>query len=227
MRVLNLILVIALPSLLLSQNEGVISIKENDFLYRGYNNFIDVGLNVYCDDSVWLECTNCETAEWKGHRSYIIRPLEERKTTLSIMRFDGENVFTVSSEEFRVRDLPGPEIMFNSYWRDEKISLSELKEDLKRPVWHNDTARIEIHTPRLHAQYGPEKTMEAKFSVKNWNIQIHNETFTGKGSTINANLLEYLINLEFEEPVYMKLETNVLGPDGKERFVTTLFELVP
>jgi hypothetical protein len=229
MKIFNLILLLALPYLLFAQNEGVISIKENDYLYRGYDNYIDVGLNNYCDDSIWLECTNCEVVLCKSHWQYIVRPLDERFSTLSIMRFDGENVFTVSSEEIYVRNLPDPKVRIASLDNDTPLRVSVLLAiaNSNDPLYCGHKPSGKIRLPRLFAMYGPEIPLEAMFSVRSWCVQIQNETFQGEGSNINTDLLDYLKDLKFTEPVYMKLETNVLGSDGKERFVTTLFELVP
>jgi hypothetical protein len=229
MKIFNLIVFIVLPSLLFAQNEGVISIKENDFLYRGYDNYIDVGLNSYCDDSIWLECTNCETVEWKDHRQYIVRPLDERFSALSIMRFDGEKVFTVSSMEVYVRDLPDPKVRIASFWNDTplRVSVIIVLANSNDPLYCGHIPSGKIRLPRLFAMYGPEVSLEAMFSVKKWCAHIHNETFQGEGSKINTDLLDYLMGLKFTKPVYMKVETTILGSDGKERLVTTLFELVP
>jgi|SRR5690554_790459 len=226
MRFSILIVFFALPLLLFSQYEGVISVKEHNILYRGYNNYIEVGLRAYCDDSIWLECSNCESIEWKSHLTYIVKPHDQRYTTLSILAFDGDRVFTISSKEFSVRDLPDPEIMFNGYWSYEKFSISELVKNLKRPIYSNDPPSTKIRTPRVYAQYSPERTMEAKFSVKDWCIQIQKEKFKGKGPSTNRDLLNYLMNLKFTEPVYMKVEMEALEPDGKLRLISSVFEIV-
>ena len=229
MKIYNLVLFITMPALLFAQNEGVISIKENNYLYRGYDNYIDVGLNNHCDDSVWLECTNCDSLEIKSYRRYIVRPLEERKTTLLIMRFDGENIFTVSSEEIYVRNLPDPKLRIASLDNDTPLKVSVLLAiaNSNDPLYCGHKPSGKIRLPRLFAMYGPEIPLNAMFSVRSWCVQIQNETFQGEGSNISTVLLDYLKYLKFTAPVYMKLETNVLGPDGKERFITTLFELVP
>lgn len=228
MRFFIFIIYFTLPTLLFAQNEGVISIKKHDIIYRGYDNYIEIGLKEYCHDSIWLECSNCESVKLKSHQIYIVKPLDKRHTTLSILAFDGEKVFTISSKEFRVRDLPDPKIRIASFWNDTPLRISVLKAiaNSKEPLFCGDPPSNKIRLIHLSALYGPEETLQADFFVNSWCVKIQNEIFQEESSKINLDLFEYLMNLKFTEPVYMKIEIEALGSDGKVRFISSVFEVV-
>ena len=145
--------------------QGSIELPELNVLYRGYPNKVDPTASGY--PTTILTGSNCSVS--KSGNVYIAKPGAGKKAYLTVSgkSADGKTV-QLKKVEYRVSNLPDPELYWGAAKNGQKGSKFETK---------------------LFAKYPPEIPLNASFQILSWECQVPGAAGrppSGSGSNISA-----------------------------------------
>jgi len=188
-------------SVIIMKPQGSIELPEMNVLYRGYDNKAEATASGY-DKSI-LSGTGVSIS---GSGPYIVKPTGSGRT--AYLTVSGKNTVTgqtvqLKKVEYRVSNLPDPEIYWGGSKNGERASKAETK---------------------LFAKYGPEIPLKANFTVKSWECTVPGASrpVIGSGSDISA-----ASGLLRAAPAgsMVSFICKVVGPDGITRTRAGAFKI--
>ena len=188
-------------TVIIMKPQGSIELPEMNVLYRGYPNKAEATASGY-DKSI-LSGTGVSIS---GSGPYIVKPTGSGRT--AYLSVSGRNTATgqtvqLKKVEYRVSNLPDPEIYWGGSKNGERASKSET---------------------RLFAKYGPEIPLKAEFTIKSWECSIPGASrpIIGTGSNIAA-----ASGLLRAAPAgsMVSFICKVVGPDGITRTRAGAFKI--
>lgn len=181
--------------------QGSIELPELNVLYRGYPNQVEATASGY-DKSI-LTGTGVSIS---GSGPYIVKPTGSGRT--AYMMVSGKNTVTgqtvqLKKVEYRVSNLPDPEIFWGGAKNGERASKTETK---------------------LFAKYGPEIPLKADFTVKSWECTVPGASRPVLGT---GNLITAASGLLRAAPAgsMVSFICKVVGPDGITRTRAGAFKI--
>lgn len=184
---------------------GTVSLPELNVLYRGYANKVEGAASGYAS----YDLRGSGVSLKKSGQQYIASPGSGRECTISIVgkNPDGSSA-NLGAYKFRVSNLPAPTIKFGSLWDGDEAGSSTMKS--------NTT---------LFAKYPPEIPLEAKFSVKSWEVSVSGapRPEKGNGSRLSPRALSLI--KQAKSGSLISFMTRVTGPDGKTRKKGATFKM--
>jgi hypothetical protein len=188
-------------TVIIMKPQGSIELPEMNMLYRGYPNIAEATASGY-DKSI-LSGTGVSIS---GSGPYIVKPTGSGRT--AYLSVSGKNTATgqtvqLKKVEYRVSNLPDPEIYWGGSKNGERASKAETK---------------------LFAKYGPEIPLKADFTIKSWECAVPGASrpITGTGSNIAA-----ASGLLRAAPAgsMVSFICKVVGPDGITRTRAGAFKI--
>jgi len=188
-------------TIVIMKPQGSIELPEMNVLYRGYPNKAEATASGY-DKSI-LGGTGVSIS---GSGPYIVKPTGSGRT--AYLTVSGKNTVTgqtvqLKKVEYRVSNLPDPEIYWGGSKNGERASKAETK---------------------LFAKYGPEIPLKADFTIKSWECSVPGASrpIMGTGSTIAAasGLLRAAPSGSM-----VSFICKVVGPDGITRTRAGAFKI--
>jgi hypothetical protein len=188
-------------TIIIMKPQGSIELPEMNMLYRGYPNKAEATASGY-DKSI-LSGTGVSIS---GSGPYIVMPTGSGRT--AFLSVSGRNTATgqtvqLKKVEYRVSNLPDPEIYWGGSKNGERASKAETK---------------------LFAKYGPEIPLKAEFTVKSWECSVPGASrpIMGTGSIITA-----ASGLLRAAPAgsMVSFICKVVGPDGITRTRAGAFKI--
>lgn len=148
---------------------GTVSLPEMNVLYRGYDNIVKGAASGYPNYSL-SGAGNVSLSKSGDH--YIAHPGRGRKASISIsgVASDGTRA-SLGKFEFRVRNMPKPEIRLGRIAPGESATSSQFRA-----------------SRRLFAGYPPSIPLKAKFRVINWELTVSGapRPISGKGGNLSS-----------------------------------------
>lgn len=184
---------------------GTVSLPELNVLYRGYANKVEGAASGYAS----YDLRGSGVTLKRSGQQYIASPGSGRECTISIVgkNPDGSSA-NLGSYKFRVSNLPAPTIKFGSLWDGDEAGSATMKS--------NTT---------LFAKYPPEIPLEAKFSVKSWEVSVSGapRPESGSGSRLTPKAMSLI--KQAKKGSLISFMTRVTGPDGKTRKKGATFKI--
>ncbi|MDX2361056.1 MAG: GldM family protein [Crocinitomicaceae bacterium] len=181
--------------------QGSIELPEMNVLYRGYNNQVSATASGYPGTGLTGSGVNIS-----GGGPYVVRPTTTGRTATLIVSgrtADGKSV-QLKRVEFRVRNLPTPELYWGGSVNGTRANPSEA---------------------RLFARYGDEITLNAKFDVLDWECSIPGAVrpIKGTGNTLSSQVISLIRGSGSGGQI--SFICTVIGPDGTRRKKTGVFKI--
>jgi hypothetical protein len=173
--------------------EGALELPEMNILYRGYPNKVVAAVTNNDGCKIELIGSGCTITKTENSNLYIVKPGSGKSAYITLALVDGDSSIAVRKMEYRVSNLPDPEI----YWGGVKSGGTAA-----------------THQQVLFAKYPPEIPLNAQFSISEWTMITKTDTCSGKGSNIST---AEAIFREINEPTLIEFEVIVVGPDGIQR----------
>ena len=180
---------------------GSIELPELNVLYRGYANKVDPTASGY--PTTVLTGSGCSVS--KSGNIYVAKPGAGKKAYLTVSgkTADGKTV-QLKKVEYRVSNLPDPELYWGAAKNGQKGSKAETK---------------------LFAKYPPEIPLKATFKIVSWECQVPGAAGrppSGSGSNIGAasGLLRAA-----KPGSQVSFICTVVGPDGVRRKKAGAFKI--
>ncbi|MBU2019360.1 MAG: hypothetical protein KJ941_06925 [Bacteroidetes bacterium] len=182
---------------------GTVSLPELNVLYRGYPNKVDAVASGY--DQTVLTMNGGSLS--KSGTGWIASPDKVKVAKINVSGKSSITNKTVSlgSFEFRVSNLPNPELYFGAAQAGEKASRAET---------------------RLFSKYPPEIPLNATFRIVSWELIIPGNPGAppkGSGDVLNGPASSLL--KQAKPGSVITFFTEVVGPDGVKRKKTGAFTI--
>jgi gliding motility-associated protein GldM len=182
---------------------GTVSLPELNVLYRGYPNKVDAVASGY-DQTVLSMSGGSLTKSGSG---WVASPDKGKiaKITVSGKSSITNKTVSLGSFEFRVSNLPDPELYFGAAKSGERASRAEM---------------------RLFSKYPPEIPLNATFKIVSWELIIPGNPGAppkGSGDVLNASASSLLKQAKLGSVI--TFFTDVIGPDGIKRKKTGAYTL--
>lgn len=177
---------------------GTVSLPEMNVLYRGYNNIVEGAASGFPDYSL---SGGGNVSVSRSGENYIAKPGRGRTAKINIAGVAEDGTSTsLGSFEFRVQNLPKPEIRLGRITSGESATSAQFRA-----------------SRRLFAGYPPEIPLNAKFSVSKWEMSVTGapRPVNGRGSTLNAKALRAVANAN--SGAIVTVVATVRGPAGSMR----------
>lgn len=140
--------------------------KDNNILYRGFEN--EVRLNPFENNSqtFQIETINCKvTKENSESNTYSVKTDNSKSTAQINNLVDGK---VIESKFFRVQNLPSPTL----YWGN------------------NETGTTSSNTAELFVSYAPGIQLDANFKILSWECQLANSQYNGVGNVLSQEMMD-------------------------------------
>ncbi len=188
-------------TVIIMKPQGSIELPELNVLYRGYPNKAEATASGY-DKSI-LGGTGVSIS---GSGPYIVKPTGNGRT--AYLTVSGKNTATgqtvqLKRVEYRVSNLPDPEIYWGAAKNGQKGSKAETK---------------------LFAKYGPEIPLKADFTIKSWECSVPGASRPVMGT---GSLITSASPLLRAAPMgsMVSFICKVVGPDGITRTRAGAFKI--
>jgi gliding motility-associated protein GldM len=182
---------------------GTVSLPDLNVMYRGYPNKVNAVASGY--DQTILSGQGCSLS--KTGTGWIASPDKVKTCKLTVSGKSSITNKTVSlgSFEFRVMNLPNPELYFGASASGERASRAETK---------------------LFSKYPPEIPLNATFRIVTWELIIQGNPGApprGTGDVLNAQAISLLKQAKPGSTI--TFFTEVIGPDNVKRKKTGAYTL--
>lgn len=208
---IKLLFILLLPFASSSQDSlVVVSTSETNLLHRNVPNLIKVAF-AKMNEPYFVECLGCDITnkDTLGNNlprhQFLVTPGRSRIVYLDLWTSsDTSNRVKIARLEFLNRDLPAPSLIVGG----------------TRPGGH--VSRTE---DGIFAKYPPEMLLDNRFEILKWTLKIKRKRFSGVGSKLTPEVLEYYKKIKEETKIEIEAET--IGQDNKVRKVEAFFYLYP
>ncbi|MBL1281612.1 MAG: hypothetical protein COA33_015150 [Fluviicola sp.] len=182
--------------------QAAVEIPEYNFMYRFYDNKVEVAVNDVSSSDIEVECSACKIE--KVGEGYIVKPTgSSRELYLSVFVKGKDSSTLVKRIKYRVTNLPDPEL----YWGKAKNNTKANSRDYE-----------------LFAKYPPGIPLHSNFKILDWTLETPNDTISGSGSNITS---AQGILKKITEPTTITFKITVVGPDGIRRKKTGTWNVDP
>ena len=171
---------------------GALEMLEKNILFRGYSNKIIAAVTNNGNRPVGLEGTNCQISRPDSVDYFIVRPGKGRQATISLFLIDNDSSVLIRTVEYRVMNLPDPELYFGRAKSGQKGKLGARTIEAKFPY----------------------DILEAEFEIRSWSISHGGDLYVGKGSDLSS--ADKLFK-NIKESTGISINAVVRGPDGISR----------
>lgn len=182
---------------------AAIEVSEMNVLYRGYPNKVKIAVSNNSGKKIHLIGANVSMINAGAPGEYIVKAGDGKTATLHVLLLSAEKTDTVRSMQFRVANLPDPEI----YWGGARNGGQANSKMLL-----------------LFAKYPSEVPLNASFRINAWKMFHQGDTLVGRGS--NLKNAEELIK-SIQETTTFEFEVECVGPDGITRIKKAMWVVKP
>lgn len=174
--------------------QGTVSLPEMNVLYRGYKNVVEGAASGF--PSFKLSAGGNVTLSQSG-KTYTASPGSGRVAIINIVGVaeDGSSA-NLGPFEFRVQNLPKPSIRLGRIEDGESATSAQIRA-----------------SANLFAGYPPEIPLNAKFSVKSWEVQVGRQRANGTGSGLTGPAKRILSQAQSGDMIY--ISTSYVEPGGR------------
>jgi len=174
--------------------QGTVSLPEMNVLYRGYKNVVEGAASGF--PSFKLSAGGNVTLSQSG-KTYTASPGSGREATINIVGVaeDGSSA-NLGSFKFRVQNLPKPSIRLGRIEDGEAATSAQIRA-----------------SSNLFAGYPPEIPLNAKFSVKSWEVQVGRQRANGTGSGLTGPAKRILSQAQSGDMI--SISTTYVEPGGR------------
>jgi hypothetical protein len=150
---------------------GVITIPEQNILYRNYNNLIEVAVSGI-QDTIWVSGKDLEITLLSDERQqYQVRTqTTSRSVNIGVFALRGKDTITITHYNFHVSNLPQPTIYLLTTPLESFSSMTEERF---------------LESVMLFAKYPPEIPMNVCFDIGEVIIRVGDKTITSYGKTLS------------------------------------------
>jgi hypothetical protein len=179
------------------QPSAAIELIESNILYRGFENKVKIAVNETDGQTISLVGNNCTVKALKAPNEFIVKPGNDKITTLSVVLTNSEGEETiVSTTEYRIKLLPDPDIYWGKIKSGNEATLSDDK---------------------LEIGYVYDCPLQSNFIVLKWKMYSDLGDVSGNGPNVTA-IRSVLENIS--EPTVISFTVHVLSPDGITRLMS-------
>lgn len=208
-----IVILILVANSLIGLSQIVVSLDDQNTLYRGYKNRVTIGTmdgrpfdlrvenGMIIYDTIFVDNQNDEPVQYVVN---VLSPGSGRKTKVFFVNPDTGLPF--DTLDFHVKNPPPP-----------TIYLGALKDGSEA---HRGRIRAEN---RLFARYPDEITLNAVFSVVSWEVSVNGEEkrVAGKGASLTSEAIGLIRQAESGDKITFM--TIVVGTDGNSRKKSAVF----
>lgn len=168
---------------------AIIDIVDLNVFYRAYHNNISVTINGIGDGELILSGVNVEITD-KGNGQFTIIPGRGRIAKLVVAIKSNGQEQILKTSEFRVANLPYPEIYLGGKRSGYRISSEEYN---------------------LIAKYPPEIPINASFKIKRWELISMGDSISGTNEDLEKISFYLKESIGFRS---VQIKGVSVGPDG-------------
>lgn len=208
-----IVILILVANSLIGLSQIVVSLDDQNTLYRGYKNRVTIGTmdgrpfdlrvenGMIIYDTIFVDNQNDEPVQYVVN---VLSPGSGRKTKVFFVNPDTGLPF--DTLDFHVKYIPPPDIY-----------LGALEDGAEAPG-----SSIKAQT-RLFARYPPEVALNVSFSVVSWEVSVNGEEkwVVGNGASLTNEALDLIRQAASGDKITFM--TIIRGTDGKTRKRSAVF----
>lgn len=188
---LNLLTVLA------QKQQVAIEFPEYDIIFRGYDNQIKLAVDKIDPSKLKIVGEGCEAQKSGEANTYILRVKTPEKTaSIAVLMVDGKQTDTLTTKNFRVMNLPVPEL-----YLDNRVS--------------GDSVNSSTH--ELVIGYPAEFPIHLDVTIKAWEVNLNGKIISGSGNVLTGLETYFAKN---SLPLTLQVSVKFVTPDGPMRIVT-------
>lgn len=182
---------------------AAISLRDENILYRGYDNQVIPAVTNNKSAKVVLKGKNVDIGKQENSDYYVVRPGHERIAFLYVVLEKGKKSDTIQTFGYRVSDLPNPTL----FWGGASVEQ-----------------RANIRETRLFLKYIPEIPLNVTFQIQSWELIHKNDTLIGEGNSL-LHAETYLKTIQ--ENTSIQINVIGIGPDKIQRAISGKWDVFP